>query len=56
MGMVTRAWTWKGIMLHSEITGATGGQPMVIDVTKVSEEPVAPEKFEIPADVRIHGS
>jgi hypothetical protein len=56
LGMITRSWTWKGIVLHSEITNAKGGgQPIVTDVTKVSEEPVPPEKFDVPAGVQIQG-
>ncbi len=53
MGMRTRAWAWKGILLHSEVSGAAGGDPIVVEVTRLALEPVPPERFRVPAGVEI---
>jgi hypothetical protein len=53
MGMRTRAWTWKGILLHSEVSGAAGGEPVVVEVTRLALEPVPPERFRVPAGIEI---
>ena len=53
MVMIVRAWTWKGILLHPETLSAKGGgKPIAVNVTKISEEAVPAEKFEVPAGVK----
>lgn len=53
MGMRTRAWAWKGILLHSEVSGAAGGEPVVVEVTRLALEPVPPERFRVPEGIEI---
>jgi hypothetical protein len=55
MGMVSRTWTWKGLALRSEVSSAKGGgdKPIIIQATKVTEGPVAAEKFRPPANVKV---
>ncbi len=46
----------EGILLYSEASSARSpGKPMVIRATKLTEGPVPPEKFRVPADVKIQG-
>jgi hypothetical protein len=54
MGMLVRAYSWKGIPVHSEV-GARGAKPMVTEVTKLAEGPVPAEKFQVPPGVKITG-
>jgi hypothetical protein len=58
LGMLTRAWTYKGIMLYSEVSSAAAkgsGKPMIFRTTKLTEGPVPAEKFKVPAGVKIQG-
>jgi hypothetical protein len=58
MGMLTRAWTYKGIILYSEVSSASAkgsGKPMIFRATKLTEGPVPAEKFKVPAGVKIQG-
>jgi hypothetical protein len=57
MGMLTRAWTYKGIILYSEVSSAAAGpgKPIVFRATKLTEGPVPAEKFKVPAGVKIQG-
>jgi len=60
MRMTTRTWTWKGILLRSEMVSAgtnpvTGkaAAPMVIEVSTLNVGPVPAEKLQVPAGVKI---
>ena len=58
MGMLTRTWSYKGIILYSEVSSARAqgpGKPMIIRATKLTEGPVTAEKFKVPAGVKILG-
>jgi len=58
MGMLTRGWTYKGIILYSEVSSASAkgsGKPMIFRATKLTEGPVPAEKFKVPAGVEIQG-
>jgi uncharacterized lipoprotein YehR (DUF1307 family) len=54
MGMGSEVWVWKNIPLYTKVYLTKDSEPMEIKAIKVEiDVPVPPEKFQVPADVKL---